>query len=42
VRYVPLAAQVLHPHANHGDHFHLRIACPIDQGRGCLNDTAQP
>jgi penicillin-insensitive murein DD-endopeptidase len=27
-RYVPLAAQVLHPHPTHADHFHLRIACP--------------
>jgi penicillin-insensitive murein endopeptidase len=26
-RLVPLAAQVLHPHPAHTDHFHVRIAC---------------
>jgi penicillin-insensitive murein endopeptidase len=34
-RYVPLAAQVLHPYPHHADHFHLRIACPSDQGAAC-------
>ena len=41
-RYVPLAARVLHPHPTHTDHFHLRIACPTDQGRHCLDDGAGP
>jgi hypothetical protein len=36
-RFVPLAAQVLHPHPAHIDHFHLRIACPSDQGRSCID-----
>jgi penicillin-insensitive murein endopeptidase len=38
-RYAQLAAQVLHPHAMHKDHFHLRVACPTDQSRVCLDDT---
>ena len=34
-RYVPLASQVLHAYPNHADHFHVRIACPSDQGPAC-------
>jgi penicillin-insensitive murein DD-endopeptidase len=37
-RYVPLAGQILHAHPTHADHFHLRIACPTDQGSECLDD----
>jgi hypothetical protein len=29
-RYIPLAEQVLHAHATHTDHFHVRTACPTD------------
>jgi penicillin-insensitive murein DD-endopeptidase len=42
VRYVPLAAKVLFPHATHADHFHVRIACPSDRVSGVLRDTGQP
>jgi len=41
-RYVPLAARVLRPHSSHTEHFHVRIACPTDQGGLCLNDSAGP
>jgi murein endopeptidase len=41
-RWAPLAAQVLHPHPTHTDHFHVRIACPSDQGAACLDDSGQP
>jgi penicillin-insensitive murein endopeptidase len=41
-RYVPLAAQVLHPHPAHNDHFHIRIACPTDQGAICLDGSEAP
>jgi penicillin-insensitive murein endopeptidase len=41
-RYVSLAAAVLHPHPNHGDHFHVRIACPLDQGKECVDASGQP
>lgn len=41
-RYVPLATQVLHPHPTHTDHFHVRLACPTDQSRACLDDSEQP
>jgi len=41
-RFVPHAAQVLHPHPTHTDHFHVRIACPSDQGAACLDDSGQP
>jgi penicillin-insensitive murein endopeptidase len=42
VRHVPLATRVLQPHPNHADHFHVRIACPSDQGPACLDDAGQP
>lgn len=41
-RLVPLAAQVLHAHPTHADHFHLRIACPSDQESTCVDGLAEP
>jgi hypothetical protein len=38
-RYVPLAQRVLHAHPTHRDHFHVRIACPSDRSRMCLDDA---
>lgn len=32
---VPLASRVLSRDRKHTDHFHLRIGCPLDQGRDC-------
>lgn len=42
VRHVPLAIRVLQAHPNHADHFHIRIACPSDQGPACLDSAGQP
>lgn len=38
----PLARRVLQPYPNHDDHFHVRIACPSDQGPECLDDLPKP
>lgn len=37
-RYTALAVQVLHAHPTHADHFHLRIACPSDQGAAWIQN----
>jgi proteic killer suppression protein len=41
-RLVPLAASVLRAPPNHADHFHLRIACPTDQGVSCVDGASEP
>ncbi len=41
-RHVPRAMQVLHAHPTHVDHFHVRIACPRDQGNDCIDDAREP
>lgn len=41
-RHTALAAQVLRAHRTHTDHFHLRIACPSDQGPMCIQEPSEP
>lgn len=41
-RLVPLAALVFRAHPNHADHFHVRIACPTEQGTSCVDGLAEP